>query len=517
MLSEYGSKTIQLDETVTGLRTTVSERDAKIMELEGRLTDLEKTEAETREERDRLRDEMTSLSATYNNLEDEFRRVQHNPPTEQPSTAAGEDPSGTNGAAGETVERVEQAEGESPDQLASSGSTEVATLRADNSRLRENAQAADEWMQMAVERMNVMGAETGQLQQTIRGLEENISQAANVPTPSAPEREEWLRLEAQLREAYDEISQRLDAETRVRTELEYKLATASQEQETDVRNPMHDEIRLGLEQRFEQSTNEISALRQELLVLQARDEKAEEPAVTIGDGVESRDDEIERLRQSNEAAQDWMAKAVEHHQVLSDQVASLAAENDVLTNKLAQLESPPTAELQSQLQEMTIAMSRVETELQEKQQQIDSLVADHFSSTQELNETISRLSAERDMLQSSKSSIETQFDTVCDLQTDIQLSEAEASLRVSELQTEIESREAEIASVREINKELHSENGEKTRRMEEVELELEQIKSELAMLSYEFKDLEEEKELLEERMNTPDTEQSDSQEGTYTA
>jgi DNA repair exonuclease SbcCD ATPase subunit len=488
------------------------------MELEGRLTDLANTEAETREERDRLRDEMTSLSATYNNLEDEYRRVQQYPPTEQPSTAAGEDPSGTNGAAGEMVERVEQAEGESPDQLASSGSTEVATLRADNGRLRENARAADEWMQMAVERMNVMGAETGQLQQTIRGLEENISQAANVPTPSAPEREEWLRLEAQLREAYDEISQRLDAETRVRTELEYKLATASQEQETDVHNPMHDEIRLGLEQRLEQSTNEISALRQELLLLQARDEKAEEPVVAVGDGVhQSRDDELEQLRHSNEAAQDWMAKAVEHHQVLSDQVASLAAENDVLTNKLAQLESTTTAELQSQLQEMTIAMSRVETELQEKQQQIDSLVADHFSSTQELNETISRLSAERDMLQSSKASIETQFDTVSDLQTDIELSEAEASLRVSELQTEIESREAEIASVREINKELHSENGEKTRRVEEVELEVEQIKSELAVLSYEFKDLEEEKELLEERMNTPDAEPSDSQEGTYTA
>lgn len=36
---------------------------------------------------------------------------------------------------------------------------------------------------------------------------------------------------------------------------------------------------------------------------------------------EERDEETEDLRVANEAAQEWMAKAAEHHQLLQEQVA----------------------------------------------------------------------------------------------------------------------------------------------------------------------------------------------------
>ena len=112
----------------------LSAKDEAVIRLQDQLTHSKQQETESRQELDTLR-ELTALSHAYSSLEEEYRRASEGKHTTQ--TPGGE--------IGEMLR--EQAEGEGSQQV--SGSTEVATLRAANARLRKDNKAAEEWMDMA--------------------------------------------------------------------------------------------------------------------------------------------------------------------------------------------------------------------------------------------------------------------------------------------------------------------------------------------------------------------------------
>lgn len=95
---------------------------------------------------------------------------------------------------------------------------------------------------------------------------------------------------------------------------------------------------------------------------QSRDVPTSGAAGFVGSGgTDGRDEEIKSLREANEAAQEWMAKAVEHHQMLSEQVSALTEDKAALTKDINVLEQSASASSSS-----VPDSSRVEQELSDR-------------------------------------------------------------------------------------------------------------------------------------------------------
>ena len=545
MLSEYGTQTAALEDTIRTLRTDVEERDSKIASLENRVKEVETAENELTEERDRMQEEMQALSDAYGSLEDEYRRLerqrqeeqQAQPSTQQePTTAAGEDPRGAEGGAGDDGDAAnraaEQAQGENPDQAASvaTGSTEVATLRAENARLRETARQADDWMRMAVDRMGAQDAQLAETQQRIQILEGQLREQQRLEGHDMSSMEQWQHVEKELRDA-------LESAQTAQSEAERQLSDLLNEQQ--IRVEQEQSTRKDLEQALEQARSEVMVLKQEVsLVKSQNDELAKEDSRTL-DALKSKGEaaqqaaeaelesaresviavqkenellhnrirdlestlasferassepevqaqvdsfkqqlleseksknldagdnsalmeEIEQLRQSNQAAQEWMAQAVEHHNVLVEQNSSLQAEIEKLKNE--SVKSMGMTEVSNLNVEGSTHFSlEIQRELDEKAERIESLLAE-----------IEQLK-----------------------------SDALITPPVED------SREVELAALRAEIDALQKQKVESDKRLSEAELQYEQMKSELAVLSHEHEDvLEELASLQKNAASTSDT------------
>jgi len=199
MLNEFTSKNAKLEEKVTSLgleyERQKSEKDREIEQSQERLSKsqeeanrFQSQEQEVRDDLERTEQEMKALSQAYNSLEGEFQRHQTS-----------------------TQENQKQLKGE-----AEAGSTEVATLRAEHIRLKNDARKADEWMQMAVEKMNEMGTATVELQKQVSMLNNQLEESRAV--------NEKISLDDQNRAQQQQIMEReLDNERALRLAAEERL------------------------------------------------------------------------------------------------------------------------------------------------------------------------------------------------------------------------------------------------------------------------------------------------------
>ena len=457
MLTEYGSQTQALEETVDQLRNDLQVRDETIRTLESRVNQVESSQQEVTEERDRMQDELKALGEAYANLEEEYRRLeqtnqqqqQQQQQLQQPTTAAGQP-------------ATEQAQGENPDQAASmpsaTGSVEVATLRAENARLRESAQQADDWMRMAVDRMGAQDARLAQAQQRIGELEAHLQQTSTTPTTAASPA--WHEREA-------ELVQSLQNEQAARAELEQAL---------------------------EQTRNQVAVLKQEVALMQSqRDDLEREDTKTIDALVsrgqaaqqaahaelsaaqESLSEEVAKLRQANQEAQEWMAQAVEHHNALSEQCAALMEENESL--KMQSHGPSDEVSASKEVKELSERLAEAQGQLEDKENEMSTLVtksAKYEAQLREKDGVIAQLTSRLESLQTSTS--------VADDDDDDESSSP--------------SQRTDLASLQAENERLRAEKEASERRAADAELESEQMKSELAVLSHEYEDLQEEMESL---------------------
>jgi chromosome segregation ATPase len=147
MLDEYASKNSKLEQEIHALQQNVKQRDADVDSIRIELQEAKLQQEESRQECDSMRDELTALSQAYTSLETQYRQEQGRHGVEQ---------NGRGGMCPSTEE---------------SSATEVVMLRVDNDRLRQDAQAADEWMAMAVQKMNEMGQVNESLTQQVEALQ----------------------------------------------------------------------------------------------------------------------------------------------------------------------------------------------------------------------------------------------------------------------------------------------------------------------------------------------------------
>jgi chromosome segregation ATPase len=567
MLSESTSKNAELDQKIASLEEQVSlneekhqselkARDDVISSLETGLQEAKAREDETRDERDSLREDMTALSQAYANLEEEYQRQ------------AGQTSIATSAPTGEQEESSrQQPEGEVSQQTPT-GSTEVSALRAENTRLRQDASAAADWMAMAVERMHAMGAENSSLQQEVAALGEQLQHAKATGSESteeiermlSEEKERRLSLEAELSAAMQteqkfkevqarcqELESELAADSREAIQQLEEMRTLNRELETQVadlrvefqskareaaqqleelrgRNqalekeaadlhgdsqsaadrqqegyPLREELEREIEDLAKQlhsargELTSLSAERQNVPAVDTDDDESGSEIVTLRalvqslqsqlaatesewesnsqrqqeeiyaresklrdlesrisgglttytlDDVLNRDAEILELQNANEAAQEWMAKAVGHHQTLSEQVAALTEEKMRLKTQVKEL-------VAKQLSDTARTMeAQLQDELEKQNAELDHLRSDLASRDAEILESRSQ-----DVGRSQEELIQRDAELEA-LRIDVRVKEERLlSLRsleesVSRLEEQLQQRNEELSGVR---------------------------------------------------------------------
>jgi chromosome segregation ATPase len=621
MLSESTSKNTELDQKIASLESELKSRDDVISSLETGLQEAKTREDETRDERDSLREDMTALSQAYSNLEEEYQRQ------------AGQTSIATSAPTGEQEESSrQQPEGEVSQQTPT-GSTEVSALRAENTRLRQDASAAADWMAMAVERMNAIGGENASLQQEIAAREEQLQHAKATGSEStegmerilSEEKERRLCLEAELSAAkqteqklkevqarYQELEseladsrdaiQQLEEMRKLNLELQTQVAdlrvdfqsksreATQQLEELRGRNQAleieaadlhgaiqsavdrHQEgytLREELEREIEDLTEKLHSARGQLTSLSAEQQSA--PAVETDDDesgseivtfralVESlqsqlaatesewesnsqrqqeeiyaresklrdlesrmsgglttytlddilnRDAEILELQNASEAAQEWMAKAVGHHQMLSDQVAALTEEKMRLKTQFKELGSKQLSD-----NARTMAAEQ-EDELEKRNAELDHLRSDLASRDAEILESRSQdaaLGRSREELIERDAELEA-------LIIDVRVKEERLlSLRsleesVSSLEEQLQQRNEELGAVR-VELESRSAEAEQLRvqasRVEELDEKLSEYVSQFQTLQSDIVAKEEEINKLRDAQSNENPKQAD--------
>lgn len=470
---DLASVRLRVESTPTELDTLVKETIEQNRQLLNRIQEMETTENTTQsaltqmqqtleaanaeknealQQVETLSQDVEAITQTYSNLELEYQRQQ------------------------ETLTQLQQEKDAKPslESQEESFSTQVATLRAENNRLREDARSADNWMKMAVERFQTYEQEKITLQHRIAILEEKEA----VSLSHAAVREQELQqnhaaaievlqeqMQQQVDEAQNEVERLENALDRARSEHEEErdhLQTRVEDlkNQFDLAMSAHEEERDELQTRIEdlkQQTNnnnnsnsnmddlmqeqqqqqvlrdQLVTLQQELQeMVQQKDAQIHQHEMTIHElqrrfesetalvaaegrsnqttttttteeDIRSRDEEIEQLRASNDAAQAWMSQAMELNNSLSEQVAALTSENDQLKveaqerqNKLLPLEASAllTEQLERDLAEQVAQVESLTTKLEQNETQLQNEVNRHNAEVERMKADMAAMAQE---------------------------------------------------------------------------------------------------------------------------
>ena len=434
MLNEFTSKNSASEEKVRFLGLEIerqkSEKDREtkmkqeeLLKYKVETDQLRRQGQEARDDLERTEQEMKALSEAYTSLEEEFRRQQHE-----------------NGAGAQSSTNQHQLEGQSSHEQNGSGSTEVTTLRSENARLKTDAREADEWMSMAVQKFNEMGAANLELEKQVSHLNGQIVDLVNnenagqqlqiVEEELKREHEKSQRLQHRIDETEQALSnygdmelelqagqqrvedlekrvveaeeatkasrRQLELEREARITLERKVGTQEGDQLEQLRaeydqiiiakNAEIENMRLslvkggegGLDHRdsnadLVNSNKLVDEIRQssqeeiyrlESVIRELKDRLSSGLGAYKVEDILARDEEIEELRKANESAQEWMGKAVEHHNRNSNQIQKLSEENTSLLEQLEQHKRQNTTK--SQLTEELQTEKWQESDVMEK-------------------------------------------------------------------------------------------------------------------------------------------------------
>jgi chromosome segregation ATPase len=292
MVSEYTEKMAELEKIKGELKKEAENRirlqeesmaakDRDIVTVREELLECQTVLEEIRLDNETLREEMAGLSSAYNILELQYNQTNSGNNSTVASTemtASGEDAAEDGGArnysSGEAAAEI----------FGRSNSDEVQFLRDENVRLREEGKAANEWMSMAVSKMEEMSGENESLAQSLDKALANLASAESSDTDLLS------------------IQHRMELQT-VREEFEAKLKAKDDE----IAN-QHAQV-LQLENRLEEINLSINI-----------NDETPSPLEELRQVVVRQELELESLRMANREAQDWMASAVTHVDKLTKEV-----------------------------------------------------------------------------------------------------------------------------------------------------------------------------------------------------
>lgn len=267
LLTEFSEKLVELErvksdimkETENRSRLQEEAMEAKDREIEMVRKELSESQTcvgDLKRDKEILNEEMIGLSSAYHLLEQQYHK--HN---------SAEDGGATDNSSGEVAEDSDR-----------SSAQEILRLLDENARLREEGRAANEWMSMAVSKMEEMSSENELLKRSLEEARYNLS-LSNTSTPDA------LAIQNQLHD--------LRTETQGRDESEAKLL--SKDDEIAAKQALIFKLEAQVDEMKEMNGTPLNVKIQELKQI-----------------IEGQDEELSSLRQANSDAQEWMASAVAH-------------------------------------------------------------------------------------------------------------------------------------------------------------------------------------------------------------
>eukprot|EP00804_Cyclotella_cryptica_P007810 CCRYP_001400-RA/>CCRYP_001400-RA protein AED:0.01 eAED:0.01 QI:249/1/1/1/1/1/3/1581/2188 len=529
MLAEYADKIAELEKEKVQIineaekqsnlqKEVLSARDQEIASLQEELRKARVAAEERERDYENLSEEMAGLSAAYTSLEEEYRSIScTNSTGGVKETTAG----GASSMEDEGLSSVPggEAAAEDPGRSHSTLIHELQMLQEENTRLREDVRAANEWMAMAVSKMDEMGRENESLSIS---LEETRRQATVLPQDVLKSKDDELAeqqvLLKGLRERNEEAQEwiasavtRLDTLTKEVEEL--KLRNAKLEKATHE----HDVLRSELEEAKAQNatlTVECQTLQSNLTEFQSwsdtaqnrlsemeaalrevtaeRDELKNSPQTSSDDmktlvdsliaELNKKTDEIndantlvEQVQsqlieesEANRVAVDNLVKELNHQKQLTE---TLTCERDeLLTHDVSRTR---LSEMEASLQK-TIAER---DELEESLKSSPTVSTVQVESLQfELEKKIDELKDLRSQLEQVQSQLIEESDAneaaVEDLRNELELEKqraAELASKMEELTTQLSSKQLEIVSINTDNLSLNTQIVELNRRIDDLE------------------------------------------------
>ena len=186
MIQEYTDKMAELEKVKAEVKKGAQAQaklheealTAKDQEIEAVHQDLKASQdsvAEMRCDNETLAEEMSGLSAAYNTLEERYHRssssgegdVNSNNESSRTEMTAGGETAAEDGGARNHSSAGGEGAAEDSGRSSSNTSYEIQSLRDENSQLREDVRAANEWMSMAVSKMDEMGRENETLSSSL--------------------------------------------------------------------------------------------------------------------------------------------------------------------------------------------------------------------------------------------------------------------------------------------------------------------------------------------------------------
>jgi chromosome segregation ATPase len=131
----------------------LSKKENEIVELRQHLKNSYEETLAVRGEVDSVKEELTGLSSAYTNLESEYKRAKTIYENETLGIQTGKD----------SEESHHQSNGENPTEMNLSFS-EFKAMKTENSKLKKDIRAANDWMSMAVKKMDDLGKQNAELE-----------------------------------------------------------------------------------------------------------------------------------------------------------------------------------------------------------------------------------------------------------------------------------------------------------------------------------------------------------------
>eukprot|EP00984_Skeletonema_dohrnii_P028311 scaffold18245_cov132-Skeletonema_dohrnii-CCMP3373.AAC.7 len=378
VLSEYAEKVSELEKEKLELvnvskrieklhEEAVAAKENEIDEIKEGLRQSETYLTEMRQERDTLSEEVAGLSSAYNLLETEYRSGSSGGQSEM--TAGGETPA-------EDGDRK------------SSMDQRVKNLQEENARLSADVRAANEWMAMAVSRMNEMEAENESLQS--QGHTSNADSSGEMDS---------------LRQELSRVRQESEA-----FKLESETALAAKDDELARSQTLVQELEAKIEEPPETGDNS----------LQSTVDKLQEQNASLTaerDGLQSN---LNDFQQWADTAQSRIAE-------IEAELSKVTEERDGLDGRLQEMESSAKAaeqnseanesdsvDLKEQVAALTLERDNLRSQLNESSSEGEepkSMNEESQAMIGKLQEQNASLTAERDGLQSNLNDFQQWADT----------------------------------------------------------------------------------------------------------
>ena len=453
MLTEYSDKVTELEkekaEVINEAERKANLQEEKLAAKEQEIASLQEELRQARlaveeSERDKetLSEEMAGLSAAYNSLEQEYRSGSFNSASEAREMTAGGETAIEGG--GITSAPGGEVAAENPGRT----NHQLHALQEENARLREDVRAANEWMAMAVSKMDEMGRENETLSASLKDAQ---NQTTNLPSYLKEKDDELTQQKVTIQELEgrnDEAQQWIDSAVARLDSLTTEV------QELKSRNA-----------ELEPLSNESTALHTEL-------EEAKVKNVTLTAECQTLQGNLAEFQSWSETAQNRLA---EMEQALQE----VTIERDELKNTPQPSSEDASAQvelLQAELDKKTEELERMQSQLIEDSDANEAIIENLRKDFQQHKDVIEALTAERDELLAQASSKETDSSITQD-----RMSELEGALtKVTEERDELmKSVLSSSNTTDEHIVSLRSELKLKTEELEDARSQLEQVQTQL--------------------------------------